>query len=107
MGDDKIFLATRNGLLHLNEKGNFFGQWEGGSVRGVTAGSDDLFYVTNSDQVKAFRTFSYGGRKNIDAIPLGGGTIAAGTLGGFYLGGITTERGVWLVKFAPPTLPVD
>jgi len=71
----------------------------------VAAGRNDFSYAAGNDQVKVSRTFSFRGRDFIEMIPFGGTAIAPASAGGFYVAGVTTERGVWVVKYAPPAVP--
>lgn len=102
---DRIFLVTGDSLVHLNKDGHHFSRWEGAWVRSVAAGREGVVYVSGTDQVKIFSTRPLVGWRSFEVIPLGGGVIAAATSGGFYVAGVATESGVWLVKYAPPAAP--
>jgi tetratricopeptide (TPR) repeat protein len=107
LGETLIQVITRQGLVRMDQKGNFFGPWDGPWTRSVAAGRDEIFYVTGKNQTKVFRTFPQGGRDFEDTLPCGGSAVAGGTSGGFYVAGVATESGAWLVKFAPPVVLRD
>ncbi|MGD0649858.1 MAG: tetratricopeptide repeat protein [Verrucomicrobiia bacterium] len=103
--EESILLVTRNGPVRLDYKGGYSGPWEGGGFHDVAAGRDGLFYLSRGDQVKVVRVAPFNAWQSMESIPHGGGAIAAATSGGFYVAGVTTEQGIWLIKYAPPIAP--
>ncbi|HUJ71032.1 MAG TPA: hypothetical protein VLZ30_02230, partial [Verrucomicrobiae bacterium] len=84
-----------------------FGPFGDQGAHDISAGRDGLFYLSRGDQVKVVRSTPFSPWQPLDSIPLGGRAITASTSGGFYVAGVATESGVWLVKYAPPTVPRD
>ena len=105
-GLERIILVTWNGVNQLDYRGNFFGPGEAGRFHDLAAGRDGIFYLTSDSQVKVVRVAPYSWQ-SLESIPCGGLAVAGATSGGFYVAGVTTERGTWLVKFAPPVAPRD
>jgi hypothetical protein len=102
---NQILLLTSQGPRWVNQDCRFTGYWDNTRYRHLSAGCDDLFYLCNANATRVIRSSHPNQWETIQSLPLGGSVIAAATAGGFYVGGVKTERGAWLVKFAPAIVP--